>query len=191
MVIVYTWGSVSGAHVNPAVTFGLALTGKIDWVKAIFYWVAQFAGGIAAAYLLQYLIPLGVTDGSLGQTTGTLTATDPVRTIVVEAVLTFFLLLAVFASGVLGRSGNAAGVAIGFVLTMDILFGGVLTGASMNPARTLGPALAVGNFSYLWMYFVGPLIGGAVGALLYNGLFLPEVAKPPVEAAQAGSSKRR
>jgi len=169
MVIIYTWGAVSGAHVNPAVTFGLALAGKIDWMKAVFYSIAQFVGAALAAFLLAYLV--GAASG-LGATTGSLTETDPVKTIVVEAVLTFFLVTAVFGTAVSGRNGNAAGFAIGFVLLMDILMGGALTGASMNPARTFGPALATGDFSYLWMYLLGPLLGAAVAALVYDRVFL-------------------
>ncbi len=169
MVIVYAWGAVSGAHVNPAVTFGLALAGKIDWMKAVFYSIAQFVGAALAAFLLAYLV--GAASG-LGATTGSLTETDPVKTIVVEAVLTFFLVTAVFGTAVSGRNGNAAGFAIGFVLLMDILMGGALTGASMNPARTFGPALATGDFSYLWMYLLGPLLGAAVAALVYDRVFL-------------------
>lgn len=169
MVIVYAWGAISGAHVNPAVTFGLALAGKMDWVKAVWYWVAQLIGAAIAGFLLLYLV--GLSSG-LGQTTGSLTSGDPIRTIVVEAVLTFFLVTTVFGTAVAGRSGNAAGLAIGFVLTMDILMGGALTGASMNPARTFGPALAAGDLSYFWMYVVGPLLGGGVAALLYDRVFM-------------------
>jgi MIP family channel proteins len=168
MVIIYAWGAHSGAHVNPAVTFGLALAGKIDWIKAVWYFVAQFIGAAIAAFLLLYLVG---TTGALGATTGSLTASDPVKTIVVEAVLTFFLVVAVFGTAVSGRNGNASGFAIGFVLLMDILMGGALTGASMNPARTFGPALATGDLSYLWMYIVGPLLGGGVAGLLYDRVF--------------------
>jgi MIP family channel proteins len=186
LVIVYAWGSVSGAHVNPAVTLGVAATGRMPWPKAMIYWVAQLVGAVAAALLLKWLLG---PESNLGQTVGTLTpsstaAGDPAKVVVIEAILTFFLLCAVFASGIFGRNGNVAGIAIGLVLTMDILAGGLLTGASMNPARTFGPALAVGNFSYFWMYLVGPAIGGLAGALLYNSIFLPEAQKPPVEAAR-------
>ncbi len=168
MVIIYAWGGISGAHVNPAVTLGLALTGKIDWMKAVWYWIAQFVGATIAAYVLAYLV--GVETG-LGATTGSLTSTAPVKTIVVEAILTFFLVTAVFASGVLGKNGNVAGIAIGFVLIMDILMGGALTGASMNPARTFGPALATGHLDYLWLYIVGPCVGSAAAAFLYDRFF--------------------
>jgi MIP family channel proteins len=193
LVIVYAWGSISGAHVNPAVTLGVAVAGRMDWPKAIAYWIAQFAGGIAAAYLLQWFFG---PDSKLGSTTGSLTpmkdmAGDAVKVIVLEGVLTFFLVAAVFASGVHGRNGNLAGLAIGMVLTMDILAGGALTGASMNPARTLGPALATGDLSYVWMYFVGPLAGGVAAALVYDKYFLPAELVPPVEAAESPGNRRR
>jgi MIP family channel proteins len=184
LVIVYAWGSISGAHVNPAVTLGVAAAGRMPWPKAIIYWVAQFAGAVVAAFLLRWLLP---TDSDLGQTVGSLTkgpGADAAKVVVIEAILTFFLLCAVFASGIFGRNGNVAGIAIGLVLTMDILAGGVLTGASMNPARTFGPAMAANDFSYFWMYLVGPAIGGLAGALLYNSVFLPEEQKAPVDAAR-------
>lgn len=174
MVIVYAWGSISGAHVNPAVTFGVAVAGRMDWPKAISYWVAQFAGAAAAAYLLAWLLD---SNTNLGATIGSLTPTaanpgDAAKVIVLEGVLTFFLVIAVFASGIHNRNGNLAGVAIGLVLAMDILMGGALTGASMNPARTFGPALAMNDFGYLWMYIVGPLAGGGMAALLYDKFFV-------------------
>ena len=188
LVIVYAWGSISGAHVNPAVTLGILITGRIPIVKAVAYWIAQFAGAAAAAYLLKYLLPYA---SELGATTGSLTDVDPTKTVILEAILTFFLLVAVFASGIGGRSGNAAGVAIGLVLAMDILMGGSLTGASMNPARTFGPWLANGDMKpYLWMYFVGPFAGGAAGALLYHS-FLPAHQQPPVDAAQTETIRHK
>jgi len=168
MMIIYTWGADSGAHVNPAVTLAIALVGKISWVKAAIYWVAQFVGAVVAAYILKYLIK---STGALGATTGSFTG-DPPRAILVEAVLTFLLVAAVFSSGVAGRNGNAAGVAIGLVLTMEILMGGSLTGASMNPARTFGPALALGDLSYFWIYLVGPFAGAAAASLLYGRMFM-------------------
>jgi MIP family channel proteins len=197
MVIVYAWGSISGAHVNPAVTFGIAVAGRMDWTKAVSYWVAQFLGALAAAYLLQWIVGHGT---GLGATVGSLTpkggdegvaGASALKVIVVEGVLTMFLLFAVFASGVHGRNGNMAGIAIGLVLTMDILLAGPLTGGSMNPARTLGPAVANGEVHYVWMYFVGPLAGGAIGALLYDKYFLPaSELTPPVEAAQSRGKRR-
>jgi len=194
LVIIYAWGSFSGAHVNPAVTFGVAVAGRMTWDKAITYWIAQFAGAAAAAYLMLWLI--GAASG-LGATTGSLTPLgnnpggDAAKVMVIEGVLTFFLVIAVFASGIHGRNGNMAGVAIGLVLTMDILAGGYLTGGSMNPARTFGPALALGDLSYVWMYFLGPLAGGAVAGLLYEKYFMAAEQKPSTEAADTHGKRRR
>ncbi|MDX1961929.1 MAG: aquaporin [Pirellulales bacterium] len=173
VVIIYTWGWISGAHVNPAVTLALLLTGKIDIGKSIVYWIAQMAGGAAAGYLLLYILG---PDSDLGQTLGSLSPgkanADPTKLVVVEAVLTFFLICAVFANGVALKSGNIIGVAIAFTLVADILMGGALTGASMNPARTFGPALAKNDLSYLHLYIIGPAIGAVVGGILYNVMFL-------------------
>jgi MIP family channel proteins len=197
--MIYAFGSISGAHINPAVTFGIALAGKMDWGKAVGYWIAQFAGGALAGYLLLAMLvdlpPILKTDmpprnlpkqasiervpGDLGQTLGVLSREDlssysPAKTIAVEAVLTFFLVAAVFGSGVAGRNGNAVGIAIGLVVAMDILVGGYLTGASLNPARSFGPALAMQNLAPMWMYLVGPLAGGGAAALVYKALFLEQ-----------------
>ncbi len=188
-VIIYAWGSISGAHVNPAVTLGVAVAGRIPWPKAVAYWIAQFLGAAVAALLLKYLIG---AEGGLGSTIGRFTqgaAADPTKVVIVEAVLTFFLVSAVFASGIANRNGNLAGLAIGLVLTMDILAGGALTGASMNPARSFGPALAMGDFTYFWMYLVGPAIGGMIAALVYDRLFMPAESKPPIKVAN--QSKKR
>ena len=168
VVIVYAWGSISGAHVNPAVTFSLAVVGRIGWGKALRYWVAQLLGAAVAGYLLLFLLG---TTGSLGMTLPAASVT-PIQAIVVEAVLTFFLVTAVFGSAVAGRNGNAAALAIGLVLTMDILMGGSLTGASMNPARSFGPALALLRFDDFWIYIVGPFVGGGLAALLYDRFFV-------------------
>lgn len=171
LVCVYVWGGISGCHVNPAVTLSLLVTGKVGAPRAIMYWVAQFLGATAAAYLLLYLV--GGPALELGQTVGSLTPTDPVRVIVIEAVLTAFLVFAVYGSAVAAKNGNAIGIAIGLVLTMDILMGGPLTGASMNPARTFGPALAVGApFQHVWMYFVGPCVGGVIAAVIHDQIML-------------------
>jgi MIP family channel proteins len=167
-VIVYAWGSISGAHVNPAVTFGLAVVGRMDWAKALRYWVAQRIGAALAGFFLLWL--LGDT-GSLGMTLPA-SGISAVQAVTIEAVLTFFLVTAVFASAVAGRNGNAVGLAIGLVLAMDILMGGSLTGASMNPARSFGPALALARFDQFWIYIVGPFLGGGLAALVYDRVFM-------------------
>lgn len=168
MIIVYAWGAISGAHVNPAVTFSLAITGKLDWMKVLSFWVAQLLGAALAGFTLRFLIG---STGALGMTLPG-AGVSPVQTVVLEAILTFILVTAVFGTAVAGRNGNATGLAIGLVLAMDILMGGSLTGASMNPARTFGPALAMGNFSSFWIYVVGPLAGGTLAALFYDRLFM-------------------
>ena len=168
VVIVFAWGSISGAHVNPAVTFGLALAGRFSWLRAARYWVAQLLGGALAGYLLLFLIG---PQGNLGMTLPA-PSVSVVQAIVIEAVLTFFLVTAVFGSAVAGHNGNAAALAIGLVLGMDILMGGPLTGGSMNPARSFGPALAMGDFTDLYIYFVGPLLGGGLAALFYDRVYL-------------------
>ena len=167
-VIVYAWGGISGAHVNPAVTFGVALAGRMDWAKALRYWAAQLLGAAIAGAVLRLLIG---EPGSLGMTLPA-AGVSALQAIGIEAVLTFFLVSAVFGSAVAGRNGNAAGIAIGLVLTMDILMGGSLTGASMNPARSFGPALALLRFDDLWIYVVGPIGGGGAAALLYERVFI-------------------
>jgi MIP family channel proteins len=176
MVCVYVWGGISGCHVNPAVTLSLLVTGKVGVPRAVMYWVAQFVGAAAAAFLLLYLVGRPALEG--GQTIGSLTATDPMRVVVIEAVLTAFLVFAVHGSAVAARNGNAIGIAIGLVLTMDILMGGYLTGASMNPARTFGPALALSApIQHVWMYFVGPCVGGVIAAVIHDQIMLKPDAK--------------
>jgi MIP family channel proteins len=171
-VFVYVFGHVSGAHVNPAVTFGLALNGTIQWGRAAFYWLAQFAGAAAAAALLHYAVsPLG---GSInpGATVGALTNSQPVFAMAVELVLTFFLVNTILHTAVAGRGGGMAGWAIGTTLAFSILVGGPLTGASLNPARTFGPAIfAAPSFSNVYtyiIYFFGPLIGATLAVMVFN-----------------------
>jgi len=168
MVIIYAFGSISGAHVNPAVTIGLALTGKVKWDRAVVYLIAQFIGAALAGYSLRFILG---TAGNLGATQLAANV-SPIAGVAVEAILTFFLVTAVFASGVANKNGNMAGVAIGWVLTMDILMGGTLTGASMNPARTFGPAITLFDFNNFWVYLVGPILGGALAAVIYDRAFM-------------------
>jgi len=167
-VIIYAWGAISGAHVNPAVTFGLAVASRFPWSRVWRYWLAQLIGAALAGGLLLAVIG---RQGNLGMTVPA-AGLAVWQAMVIEAVLTFFLVSAVFGSAVAGRNGNAAGLAIGLVLAMDILMGGSLTGASMNPARSFGPALAMMDFGGFVVYLVGPLVGAGVGGLLYDRAFL-------------------
>ena len=158
-------------------TIGVWLGGRIGAAKAFSYVVFQLLGGIAGALALRAV--LGGTETGLGATTlarglevGDATVTvGPMTGLLVEAVLTFFLVNVVLNAGVSGRAGQSAGLAIGLTLTFCMLMGGPLTGASLNPARTLGPAVAVGDFTDLWVYFAGPILGGVVAAGLYRAAF--------------------
>lgn len=163
---VYAYGHISGTHINPAVTLGLLIAGEIQFVAAIGYWIVQFLGGILGAVALHTLLPdpgdLGVTI--LSENVGV------VQGFVVEIVLTFFLVNTIFNTAVSGRAGNFAGLAIGLTLMFCILMGGPLTRASLNPARTLGPAIVSGNYADIWLYFIGPCVGAILAAFLYMGI---------------------
>jgi MIP family channel proteins len=173
--IIYTYGHISGAHVNPAVTAGLLVGGKISLMKAVYYWVAQFVGGIIAAVLLNVLVG---DAARAGQTMGSLTTTAVWTAALFEAVLTFFLVSTVYQAAVYGKAGNLAGVAIGFTLAGSILAGGPFTGASLNPARTLGPALVAGDLSYAVPYLIGIFAGGIIAGLVQTMLFQPAPESP-------------
>lgn len=167
-------GHVSGAHFNPAVTFGALVTRKIELNDAVVYWGAQLAGGTAGALVLRLAMPSSVWDAGKGGTPLVTTGFGAGRAVLLEAVLTFFLVWVVFAIAVdpAGAFGKIAGLAIGFVILMDVMAGGPFTGAAMNPARSFGPALVSGNWADFWVYWVGPLIGGGAAALLYDSVIL-------------------
>lgn len=188
-VFVYAYGHISGTHVNPAVTFGLALNGSIKWGQAVFYWIAQFLGAILAAFLLKTF----VGDISGGATVGSLTTAQPVLAMAVEAILTFFLVNTILHTAVAGKGGAFAGWAIGTTLAFAILAGGPLTGASLNPARTFGPALfaapGLANVNTYVIYFFGPLIGATLAVMAYNFFIGPAVAAP-VSAPDVKSVER-
>lgn len=173
----YSYGHISGTHINPAVTFGVWLAGKIDTRRAAAYWGAQLLGGLLAGFALAAV--LGGTETGLGATVlaeglqvGAATITiSPLQGVLLELVLTFFLVNAVMNAGISGKATPLDGLAIGMTLTLSILMAGPLTGGSLNPARTLGPAVAAGIYDDFWVYWVGPLAGGAVAGLLYKGWF--------------------
>jgi len=178
-VMVYVFGYISGTHINPAVTFGLALQGVVKWREAIVsYWIPQFLGAIIAAFLLNTFA--GNISG--GATVGSLTTSSPVLATVVEALLTFFLVNTILHTAVGGKGGQFAGLAIGLTLTFAILAGGPLTGASLNPARTFGPAIytdpSYANVYTYVIYLFGPLIGATLAVMAFQ--FLSDEGKPEV-----------
>jgi MIP family channel proteins len=177
-VMVSATGAISGGHLNPAVTFGVLVGGKISPVKAIAYWIAQLAGATAAGLLCVWLLGSGAVAGGTPDISQTGTPLVPVVTtaqaIAIEAVLTFFLVFVVYGSAVDVRAPKIGGLAIGLTVALDILFGGPFTGAAMNPARTFGPALASGHWNNHLVYWVGPLLGGALAGLIYGRFLIKE-----------------
>ncbi len=180
-VLVSALGAVSGGHFNPAVTFGVWLAGKLVWHRAAAYVVAQLIGALLAALALRVIFSAAVSP-SLG-TPALGTGIDPVGGILVETVLTVILLTAVFGTAIDPRAPKIGGLAIGFAVAADILMGGPLTGAAMNPARWFGPAAATGMWDNWYVWIIGPLLGAAIVALAYRYLFAEEasLARTPAE----------
>lgn len=170
-LLVAATAKVSGGHINPAVTFGALITGKVSLAKAIMYVVAQLVGAVVGAGLLAVIIP-AAAQGNLGAhgLGGAITAGGG---LVAEIVLTFALVFVVFATAMDPKGlGHLAPLAIGFTVLVDHLVGVPVTGAGMNPARSFGPALIAGAWDNHWIYWVGPLIGGGLAAIVYEFIFL-------------------
>ena len=167
-------GAVSGGHFNPAVTFGVWLAGKMPWRRGLSYVVAQLIGGILAAWSLRLVFPATVSASlgtpALGQ------GIDPLGGILIEAVITLILVTAVFGTAIDPRAPKVGGLAIGFALAAGILMSGALTGGAANPARWFGPAAVTGLWDNWYVWIVGPFAGGAIAALAYRYLFLPEAS---------------
>lgn len=162
-VMVYALGHISGAHLNPAVTLTFAVFGRFAWKEAPFYIAAQLLGAVLAIALLSATLP---PAGTLGET---LPGIPPLAALLWEAVLTFLLMFVIMAVATDSRAvGVMAGIAIGAMVAVGAFVGGAVTGASMNPARSIAPALLSGNTSHLWIYIVGPCIGAMLGALCYE-----------------------
>lgn len=164
MCMIYAVGHISGGHINPAVTLALWIARKIDGKQAALYVVAQLFGAALAGYALRYFFPDGMTLFYLG--TPTLGGNIGfAQGIFAEALMTFFLVFTIFGVAVDKRAASGFhGLAIGLVLAACILVGGVLTGASLNPARAFGPALASGFWDHHAVYWIGPLIGAVFAA---------------------------
>jgi len=164
MAMVYATGHLSGAHLNPAVTIAFLATRHLPRADAVAYLIAQLAGALAAAGLLAAIWPSD--PAALGTTLPTVGAGSALA---YEAVLTAFLMFVIMAVATDTRAvGAGAAIAIGGTVGLDALFGGPITGASMNPARSIGPALVSGELHDLWIYVVAPLAGALIGALAYQ-----------------------
>jgi MIP family channel proteins len=156
---------ISGGQLNPAVTFGLLCGGHMTLRNALRYWTAQLLGGVIAALICLGLFGRDVVVTGTPQLAINLNAWQG---ILVEAILTFFLVFVVYGTAVDERGRGVAGFAIGSTITLDILFGGPLTGAAMNPARVFGPAVAANFWHDHYVYWVGPFLGAAAGGLVYS-----------------------
>ena len=163
MVMIYAVGHISGAHFNPAVTFAFALTRHFPWPRVGAYWAAQLAGALAAALLLRASL------GDIADVGATLPSGSDRQSFLWEVVLTFFLMFVILSVATDTRAvGEAAAIAVGGTVGLDAMFGGPISGASMNPARSLGPAIAAADFTSIWIYLTAPLLGAALGALAYQ-----------------------
>jgi MIP family channel proteins len=170
---------ISG-HLNPAVTLGFLVTKRIEPMMAMVYIVAQLLGAVLAAYALKGIFPAEIAAATrLGGQSVSIDLSS-IQAIVCEAIATFFLVFVIFGTAVDPAAPKVGGFAIGLTVTADILAIGPLTGASMNPARSFGPALVSGIFEGHLIYWIGPIIGGIAAALLYDGLFLRR-GKEPVD----------
>jgi aquaporin Z len=181
-IAVSSFGAISGGHFNPAVTLGLAIARKHPWPRVLTYWGAQLIGAVLAGLVLRlfftpYLAAIDLTH------LGTPTVAAPVGpglAIVIEAVLTLFLVWTVFGTAVSPDAPKIAGFGIGLIVTADILIGGPLTGAAMNPARHFGTAVVSGYLDNWYVYWIGPLIGAAVAGLSYRYIFSSPEEREPI-----------
>lgn len=193
-VMVSAVGHVSGGHFNPAVTIAAWITQKIKASDAVGYIIAQLAGGTAGALLLKAALGATVVDnpqvdyGVPKLLTGQINISSG-KGVLIEAVLTFFLVWVIFATAIdpEGSFNKIAGLAIGFTITLDILFGGPFTGAAMNPARHFGPALASGLWDNWWVYWIGPVSGGIVASVLYDSLLIKRPGSAAADEVDHGT----
>jgi glycerol uptake facilitator protein len=195
-LIVQSLGSISGAHVNPAVTLALAALRKIRPNDAIVYILLQLSGAVAGALVCKFVLKDSIADasGPVSAKVGTPALNDALigstgAAAVAEGIGTFFLVWAVIAVAVNPRAARDwAGLAIGATLGLVVMVIGPLTGAGINPARWFGPALVSGEFDDFWLYILGPLVGGVLAALIYWALFVEGRlgAVPPPEAGPVG-----
>ncbi|OAY74886.1 aquaporin TIP3-1-like [Ananas comosus] len=164
--------NISGGHVNPAVTFGALLGGRISLIRALFYWVAQLLGAVVASLLLR-ITTRGMRPPGFSLASGV----TEWHAVLLEIVLTFGLVYTVYATAIdpkRGHMGTIAPLAIGFIVGANILAGGPFDGAVMNPARAFGPALVGWRWRHHWVYWVGPFVGAGLAGLVYEYLVIPE-----------------
>lgn len=162
--VIYAVGDISGAHINPAVSFAFWLAGRLPGREAAAFAVSQCAGAVLASSFLLLLVPLDTDVGA------TRLAVASVAGLALETAITFILVFVILNVTLRGDPGGIGPIAIGATVTFCALFAGPLTGASMNPARTLGPAIATGSFDDLWVYLAGPALGAALAVAWCRGV---------------------
>jgi MIP family channel proteins len=174
MVMIYAVGHISGAHFNPAVTLGFAVGRHFPWPRVLRYWGAQLLGGLAASLLLRAMF------GDTANLGATFPAGSDGQSFVLELMLTFFLMFVIVAVATDTRAvGQAAAIAIGGTVGLEALFAGPISGASMNPARSLAPAIVSWTWDSQWIYLAGPAIGAVTGALVYGYIRGEKLAEKP------------
>lgn len=178
-IAVNAFGGISGAHFNPAVTLGFFVTGRLPMISVGPYIVAQLLGATTAALICRMIFPVeAVVQAQLGLPLPAVWA-SPAAVIIGEFVMTYLLMTSIFGTAVdaRGQAVKIGGFGVGLTVAFDILAGGALTGASMNPARSFGPALVVGNFSWHWLYWLAPIAGACAAAIVYERALLKPVAE--------------
>jgi aquaporin NIP len=184
MAMIYAVGHISGAHFNAAVTFAFVLTRHFGWRRALGYWLAQFVGAVAAAALLRGSL------GNIAHVGATLPSGSQGQSFLWELVMTAFLMFVILAVATDTRAvGEAAAIAIGGTIGLDAMFGGPISGASMNPMRSLGPALVSGDLHALWLYILAPLVGASLGGFAYQ-FVRGEQPRPAELVGQTVASKK-
>ena len=182
LAMIYTFGDVSGAHFNPAVTTGFAIAGRFPWRNVPGYVAAQVLGAFGASGLLRILFPVDATLGA------TLPSGTAMQSFILEIVLTFFLMLVILSVSTGAKEkGITAGIAVGAVIALEAMFAGPISGASMNPARSLAPAVVSGHAEHLWLYFAGPLLGAILAAPACRGVRDSNCCSPTNQQADANS----
>lgn len=168
LAMIYSLGDVSGAHINPAVTIAFAAAGRFSWSGVIPYIISQLAGAFAASLTLRFLFPLHKTLSS------TVPSGSDTQSLVLEIILSFILMFVIMnVSTGAKEKGITAGIAVASVVALEVMFGGPVSGGSMNPARSLAPAVVSGTLQSVWVYLAGPVAGALLGVAAFNVIKAP------------------